>query len=55
MTGTVKTHVGQGEHGKLVVAGADCVQNGNGEQGKVGRGPGPLNVEGPLLVGDGAV
>jgi hypothetical protein len=55
VTGTVKTHVGQGEHGKLVVAGADCVQNGNGEQGNVGRGPGPLNVGSPLLVGDGAV
>ena len=32
------------------------MQNGNGEQGKVGRGPGPLKVESALLVGvDGAV
>ncbi len=33
MTGTVKTHVGQGEHGNLVVAGADFVQNGNESKG----------------------
>jgi hypothetical protein len=50
VTGIVRMQEGHGEHRELVVTAADCVQNGKGEQGEVGLGPGPLKVGSATLV-----